>query len=147
MAHFEPYRDRDAGGVRRQPFRDVLIRPAALQDATALSQIDASRQGGDPTTIVESIEKAIRTACQTGQRLILVAERDASVLGFGKVSYFNPPDDAPDNVAPPGWYLSGVVVAPEHRGRGIGRRLTRARLDWIGERDEQAFSSPTSATA
>ena len=119
MAYFEPYRERDAGGVRPQPLADVVIRPAALQDATALSRIDASRQDGDPAAIVEQIEKAIKAAGETSQRLILVAERDASVLGFGKVSYFNPPENAPDNVAPSGWYLSGVIVAPDTAAAGL----------------------------
>jgi RimJ/RimL family protein N-acetyltransferase len=31
---------------------------------------------------------------------------------------------------PAGYYLSGVVVDPEHRGHGIGGQLTRARIDF-----------------
>jgi ribosomal protein S18 acetylase RimI-like enzyme len=32
-----------------------------------------------------------------------------------------------------------VVVGPAHRRRGLGRQLTRVRLDWIRERSTQAY--------
>ena len=32
-----------------------------------------------------------------------------------------------------------MVVAPEFRRRGIGRRLTQARIDWVLTRDAAAY--------
>ena len=56
-----------------------------------------------------------------------------------RVRYFRPPDEAPPNVAPSGWYLSGLIVVPEYRCQGVGKSLIRARLDWIGEHDGWAY--------
>ncbi len=60
-------------------------------------------------------------------------------MGIAKIRRFTPPPDSPPNMAPAGWYLSGVIVAEDYRRRGIGRRLTQARLNWIAERDRAAY--------
>ncbi|WP_454226258.1 GNAT family N-acetyltransferase [Propioniciclava flava] len=41
--------------------------------------------------------------------------------------------------APDGWYLSGVVIAPDARRRGLGRRLTQERIDWALERGSAVY--------
>ena len=41
-----------------------------------------------------------------------MAESGGELLGFGKASPLDPPDDAPPNAIPPGWHLSGLGVAP-----------------------------------
>ena len=41
--------------------------------------------------------------------------------------------------APAGWYLSGCVVDPNRRRRGIGSMLTRARLGWVFDRAECVY--------
>ena len=40
---------------------------------------------------------------------------------------------------PAGYYLSGVLVAPAWRRRGIATALTRARLRWVFARADEAF--------
>lgn len=40
---------------------------------------------------------------------------------------------------PPGYYLSGVLVEPVWRRRGIATGLTRARLCWVFARTDEAF--------
>ena len=40
---------------------------------------------------------------------------------------------------PRGWYLTGVIVGPAFRRRGIGAELTRRRLAWVAERANEAF--------
>ena len=42
-------------------------------------------------------------------------------------------------MAPCGYYLVGVIVAPPARRRGVGRALTEARLAWIGGRAREAW--------
>lgn len=69
----------------------------------------------------------------------MVASLAERVIGYGKVDRFVPAAEAPAHTAPAGWYLSGVVVMPEWRRRGIGRALTGSRLDWIAERDTRAY--------
>jgi ribosomal protein S18 acetylase RimI-like enzyme len=63
----------------------------------------------------------------------------ATVVGSARVSRFAPAPDAPADVAPGGWYLIGLVVAPAHRGRGIGRALTDARIAYALERAPEVW--------
>ena len=52
---------------------------------------------------------------------------------------FVPEPDAPTDIAPPGYYLMGLVVRPDHRRQGVGAALTRARIDWILKRADAAW--------
>ncbi len=63
-----------------------------------------------------------------------MAEVPGAVAGFGKCAYCKPPEDAPANAAPDGWYLTGVIVTPQFRRRRIGHQLTQARLQWLAGR-------------
>lgn len=42
--------------------------------------------------------------------------------------------DSPENAAPSGYYLLGLVVASAWRRRGVGRLLTDERLQWLADR-------------
>jgi GNAT superfamily N-acetyltransferase len=61
------------------------------------------------------------------------------VVGAARVSLFEPGANAPLNVAPPGWYLVGLVVAPEWRRHGIGLALSAARVRWALERAPEVW--------
>jgi ribosomal protein S18 acetylase RimI-like enzyme len=62
------------------------------------------------------------------------------VAGFGRIRFLRPAlEDAAPHPAPDGWYLAGLIVAPERRRQGIGAALTRERLAWIAERADEAF--------
>ena len=83
------------------------------------------------TTFLEDIEPA--------DRKLVVAESAGAVVGYGRVLRFVPDADAPTDIAPSGYYLMGLVVHPEHRRRGVATALTRARLDWIWNRADEAW--------
>jgi ribosomal protein S18 acetylase RimI-like enzyme len=72
-------------------------------------------------------------------RLLVVAECADGVIGYGRVLRFAPEPDSPTDIAPAGYYLMGPVVHPEHRRVGVGAALTRARIDWIGERADEVW--------
>src|ERR1700754_1706843 len=55
---------------------------------------------------------------------LLVAEEDGAIVGTASCIGFGAT----------GW-LGGIRVAPAARGRGLGRWLTQAALDWLGERE------------
>jgi ribosomal protein S18 acetylase RimI-like enzyme len=63
-------------------------------------------------------------------RCVVVAVVGDTVVGAGKTHHQS---DAVGH-APAGYYLGGVSVHPDHRRRGIGYALTRARIDWIWRR-------------
>ncbi|MCA9727026.1 MAG: GNAT family N-acetyltransferase [Candidatus Eisenbacteria bacterium] len=147
MSRFEEYRPRARGGEspeatahhREQRVKDLVVRPAVLDDLADLVMIQAAREGGDVSDHAARLRDALDANRTTPHGTILVAEIEGKLAGLAKTTYFKPAADAPENVAPAGWYLSGVIVSPEHRRKGIGRSLTRARLDWIAKRDRWVY--------
>ena len=74
----------------------------------------------------------------TGEsRQMFVAKVSGQVIAYGRVIKLAADEAAAG--APAGFYLSGVLVDPPWRGRGIGTALTRTRLDWIFARADEAF--------
>ena len=79
-----------------------------------------------------------RDLAENGRRLF-VATVGGVFAGYARVARFEPPEDAPANVAPGGVYLFGALVARRFRRRGIGRALTQARMAWALERADSVF--------
>jgi predicted GNAT family acetyltransferase len=91
--------------------------------------------------VVEVLEERVRADLEragSDGRLVLVAEL-GEVVAFAKVARFVHPAGVPPNAAPEGHYLTGVIVAPAWRRRGIARALTAARLAWIDARAAESF--------
>ena len=139
MPLFEPYRPELDDGEHPPPVAaDLLIRTALPSDVAALAGIEAAREGGEPAAHAAKLEKLLASSA-AGQARVLAAQHGSRLVGIAKITRFTPPPDSPSNIAPAGWYLSGVIVAKDYRRRGIGRRLTQARLNWIAERDRAAY--------
>jgi aminoglycoside 6'-N-acetyltransferase I len=65
----------------------------------------------------------------TGQRRqMFVAKASGRIVAYGRVLELAVNEAGPGT--PAGFYLSGVLVEPAWRGRGIATALTRARLHW-----------------
>jgi ribosomal protein S18 acetylase RimI-like enzyme len=139
MSLFEDYNHIENDMDRKPTLTDIQVRPAVLSDVPELGAITAARESGDATEYSLIIEEAITSWEKSSKGIILVAEHKGQIVGFAKVKYFTPPDTAPANVAPSGWYLAGVIVVPEYRRRSVGRILTQARLNWIAKRDRWAY--------
>ena len=133
MPLFEPYRPELTDGERPPAVETLLIRKALPSDVAELARIEAAREGGDAVQHAEKLEKLLAGSA-AGNARVLAAQHGPSLVGIAKATRFTPPADSPSNIAPAGWYLSGVIVAEGYRRRGIGRRLTQARLSWIAER-------------
>jgi aminoglycoside 6'-N-acetyltransferase I len=70
-------------------------------------------------------------------RQMFVAKADGQVVAYGRVAELAAGEAAPGT--PAGCYLSGVLVGPAWRRRGIATALTRARLRWVFARTDEAF--------
>lgn len=70
-----------------------------------------------------------------GDRAVLLAITEGEIVGIAKTHFHN----EPDNGAPAGHYLGGIVVTPTFRRQGAGSALTRARLRWIWARSSTAY--------
>jgi ribosomal protein S18 acetylase RimI-like enzyme len=108
----------------------LMIRPAAIADLTATACLAVAERGG------EYAQWRARFAADLADpdACLLLTEAGGQVTAYGRARRFEPPPDAPANVAPAGYYLSGLLVAPEYRRQGIGEELTRARMAWTAAR-------------
>src|SRR5262245_58564267 len=93
------------------PFQaaDGLVnRIAERADLTQLAAIAAEREGEPEADWVGRFER-ILAATQSGESLLLVAAIGETVTGYGRCAYFTPPAGSPANVAPAGFYLTGMI--------------------------------------
>ena len=136
---FEEF-DESAGGPPRAELPgELTVRPARMGDIDALGRISAEREGGEAHEHAAAFRRALEYRGIRRRLLILVAELSGDVIGFGKARYLNGEDGAGEGALPEGWYLTGVVVDPRFRRRGVATRLTAERLGWIAERGRLAY--------
>jgi ribosomal protein S18 acetylase RimI-like enzyme len=70
-------------------------------------------------------------------RQMFVAKANGHVIAYGRVAELAAGEAAPGT--PAGCYLSGVLVDPAWRRRGIATALTQARLRWVFARTDEVF--------
>ena len=114
---------------------DLVVRPAVQADCRGVAAIVRERDG---VPLVDARAHCERDIAGT-DRLLLVATVGDELAGFARAARWQRPLKAPDNTAPAGWYLLGVVVRDRWRRHGIALELTRQRLEWIRERADEAF--------
>ncbi len=138
MSEFAEY----APGAEREDrfavLSKLIVRPAQEPDLPAVATIAAAREGEPVAAWIERMSR-VHAECRAGRALLHVASLEGRVIGYGKAGYFAAPAGAPANVVPEGWYLTGVVVEPSMRRRGVGSELTRTRLAWIAEGGDRAY--------
>jgi ribosomal protein S18 acetylase RimI-like enzyme len=115
----------------------LTVRRALLRDVPGIAAILAARNGWDEGETAKRTEHGVSQPDDAG--FYGVAASGGMVVGYARAARYAPPDDAPANAAPAGWYLLGLAVAPELRRRGIARALTAWRLARIAERAEEVF--------
>jgi ribosomal protein S18 acetylase RimI-like enzyme len=118
----------DAPG-ERQDTPPVTIREPTIAELADCAAMIVSRTGGDPDARRERLAGYLAD----DDHCLLVAVVDSEVAGFGQVMPFSAGLSAAD-IAPDGYYLIALFVAPSWRRRGIGEQLTRARMAWAARR-------------
>lgn len=122
---FAPF-DPDSHG---HPLPDAVVRAGVRADVVRTGALAAQREGGPASEWIGQHERRF----DIDGNALFVADLDGEIVGFGWVSWLTPVAHGGRN-APDGWYLSGMVIAPGVRRRGVGRRLTQARIRWALER-------------
>ena len=136
---FEEFDETPRGRRASGAVPSVVIRSARSSDADAIGRISAEREGRDPSQDSAAVARDLRDESIGRRRIVLVAELDGSVVGFGKALYREEETAQAGRGLPEGWYLTGVVVDPDFRRMGVGTRLTAARMEWIAERASAAY--------
>jgi len=71
------------------------------------------------------------------RRQMFVAKANGQVVAYGRATELAADEAGPET--PAGYYLSGVLVEPALRRRGIALALTQARLRWVFARTDEVF--------
>jgi aminoglycoside 6'-N-acetyltransferase I len=113
------------GAVRIEPLRmgDVA---SAVELATRVLRVKPGDRG-----------EQFASDITDDARQMFVAKAGGQVIAYGRVAELAADEAAPGT--PAGCYLSGVLVEPAWRRRGIATALTRARLRWVFARTGEAF--------
>jgi ribosomal protein S18 acetylase RimI-like enzyme len=132
VSNFADYRP-EAG--RREPSRQVEVRPARDEDLEACARLIVSRTGGSAAERLERLQGDLRNP----DRYTAVACVDGQVIGYGAVIHHVLSPTDPPKTAPTGYYLVGLIVSPEWRRHGIGELLTEDRLRWTARRADAIY--------
>ena len=125
MASFAQY-DPDAHGDRLE---GVTIRDGTLVDVRRVAEIYAEREGDSADRVEPLITKEFeKHAPEWKERYVGVALVAGRVEAYGRAAYLRMSQKAGVEGMPDGWYLSGLVVDPGFRRRGIGQQLLEHRL-------------------
>ena len=131
MPEFAAYEPDRASAERAVP-TIAPLRPSDVGESAALA---AAREGDDlERWVVGFARRAAADPVTT-----FVARVDGELAGFGAVGWLD--DAEADGVrrVPAGWFLTGLVVVPAWRRRGIGAALTAHRLDWLRGRADVVY--------
>lgn len=137
MSKFEKYQRRKSGN-RKSSLEGLRIRRAELRDVPALARINWLRENGVLETHIEKFEQEMKIA-RPDKHLLIVAEQNKNILGYARAVYFVPKKDAPANICPEGWHLTGLIVDPRYRKLGIASELTAKRLSHIASIAVEAY--------
>jgi ribosomal protein S18 acetylase RimI-like enzyme len=111
-----------------------IVRLATEADLEPCADLACRRNGGDLATWRSRLSVDLADP----EKLVVVAEVDGVVAGHAGAAWLSFDSELADNVKD-GWYLTGIVVEPAQRRRGIGRSLVQARLDWLASRADRAW--------
>ena len=131
MPEFAAYEPDRPSAERAVP----TIAPLGLAAVAECAALAAAREGDDLERWVE----VFRRRAAADPVTTFVARVDGELAGFGAVGWLDDAEAKGARRVPAGWFLTGLVVVPAWRRRGIGAALTAHRLDWLRGRADVAY--------
>lgn len=104
---------------------ETVIRRATPSDVNACAILISNYESG----VLEDWRSRFEQDLANPRRLFLVATIDDVVVAFGHTTFHTRTLENETNAGPSGFFLSGLLVSPGHRRRGLGTLLTIARID------------------
>jgi len=120
-------------------FGPDVIRPAGRGDAEVITALTCARNGLDEKAVRPRIDAEFQGIARGDPGCVLVAQVGHHGAGFARARRMEHGRDGVPLVLPAGWYLTGVIVDPAWRRRGLGAALTRARLAWLRRRTDAVY--------
>ncbi len=106
---------------------NIEIRAGDNDDLREAAAVCERHYGGEIAERARQFEKVLAR----DDAYLVVATSGDRLVGYAKTEWCDWSQRSEARNIEAGWYLGGIVVAPEARGMGIGRRLTMARIDWL----------------
>lgn len=103
-----------------------VIREASKADEAACACLLADRPGWSHDQAATTVSRWFDEPSNTPFVLVAESDADGTVIGYGRADRLDPRREGGE--APQGWYLTGLVIAPRARRRGVGSALTAERL-------------------
>ena len=139
MSKFAKYEPSRANAMSLGPADGLVIRLTTAADLPQVARIIAEREGGDAEIYLDRLARDLGQVVELPTKSLWVATVGPRVVAQARAGLFTAPEDSPPDIAPPGWYLLGLIVDPAFRRRGVGEALTRVRLEWIAQRSSRAY--------
>jgi len=112
---------------------DVECSSGDLSEVEAVTALVHAVYGGQ----LQAWQQRMHRALSRSDYCLLLAFIGGEPVGYGKANWCEPRGE--NDQAPAGMFLTGLVVAPAWRRRGIGEELIRRRLTWVWLRDQAAW--------
>ena len=116
-----------------------VVRKARPEDADTIIELTCARHNLEPQVVRPRIENELAGIERGDPSCVFVAQIGHHLVGFGRARQLQHARDGLPLALPEGWYLTGVIVDPTWRRRGLGELLTAARLEWIARRTDAAY--------
>lgn len=120
---------------------EISVRRAGVEDAEAIARLldDFNREFDEPTPGVEALAATCRRLLESGEITVLLSGDDPDGLALLR---FRPALWSEGLEA----YLQELYVVPDLRGRGIGRALLEAAIEFSRERGADGIDLNTGET-
>ena len=136
FANFQP-------NIKGKFLNGVIYRLAAESDASEIAKVTFEREGTKSNKNFKHYLKRTESELENIESAtdfnLIVAEYKTEIVGFGRSIYYDLGKVQITYPAPSGWYLMGVIVKPEFRRHGIGRRIIEERLIRISENSSEVY--------